>query len=777
MKCIVLAGGSGDRLWPLSRKNYPKQFMNVKDNRSLFQETIARNIPFCDEFYIITSEKYQYIVEGQLQVFQGLKYRCFLEEVGRKTAPAVAFACFLANTSESFLVVSTDHIIDGGNYKESILTAKELVREGYIVSLGVKPHTFESGYGYIKTSENNVTEIIESSAEFMSAAKSRDFEGWLYDTGILLMGAGDYLHELKKYSPEVYKLVRKAAANLDISRKNILINREYMEEIPSVSIGKAVTEKSDKVKVLECDFNWSRIMSLEAFDQYNNGKDIGNCIQESCDNVTLINYSKQRLVVANDVKDVMVVSTSDAVYVSKKNETATIKDIIKDNYEEQKRYFDEGDIYYTSWGIKETLTHEPGYKVKKITVFPGKTISAHMHTQKSEHWSVVNGVATIMLENDTREYKKNESIYVPVGAVHQISNRTTEDLEIIEVSIGNEEDIPAVSHGENFTLAINNIMKLEPAFKDYLWGGTRLRDLYGKKCDYDKIAESWELSTHKAGQSIIATGRYKGMMLGEFISSNDASILGWKCEHFEQFPLLIKFIDARESLSIQVHPDDEYALREENEYGKNEMWYIVDCEPDAYLYCGFKKDISKEEVRRRIEDCTLEEVLNKVPVHKGQTIFIKAGTIHAIGKGILICEIQQSSNVTYRLYDYGRRDKYGELRELHIDKGLDVLDTTVLSYELEDDIVKSEVASAAENNAVLLGECKYFSVAKYDIEEKETLLVDESSFEAVVVISGEGKIVSGEDELTFGTADTFFIPAGKKKVEISGKCVILVVRI
>ena len=250
-------------------------------------------------------------------------------------------------------------------------------------------------------------------------------------------------------------------------------------------------------------------------------------------------------------------------------------------------------------------------------------------------------------------------------------------------------------------------MLLKAPLKDYLWGGNRLKNEYGKESDLDIVAESWELSCHEAGLSVIDSGAHKGETLAAFLAGAGKAVLGSKAQDRDYFPLLIKFIDAKGDLSVQVHPDDEYALREEGEQGKTEMWYVVDAEPDASLIYGFQQKISKEEFEQRIADNTLLEVCNKVPVHKGDVFFIKAGTLHAIGSGILIYEVQQSSNLTYRVYDYGRVGKDGKPRQLHIDKALAV--------------TKLEVPQAVSGNTVdidlfpdmdirLLAECKYFKV-------------------------------------------------------------------
>ena len=212
------------------------------------------------------------------------------------------------------------------------------------------------------------------------------------------------------------------------------------------------------------------------------------------------------------------------------------------------------------------------------------------------------------------------------------------------------------------------MFKLEPVFKDYIWGGNRLKNDFYKKCDLDIVAESWELCCHKNGTNKISG---TDISLEEFLKENPVA-LGKNSNKFGTFPVLIKLIDAKDNLSIQVHPDDEYAKKVENSFGKTEMWYVVDCEPDAYLYYGFNREISKDEFRTRINENTLLEVLNKVSIKKGDVFFITAGTVHAICKGTLIAEIQQNSDITYRVYDYGRVGKDGKPRELHVDKAIEV---------------------------------------------------------------------------------------------------------
>lgn len=294
-------------------------------------------------------------------------------------------------------------------------------------------------------------------------------------------------------------------------------------------------------------------------------------------------------------------------------------------------------------------------------------------------------------------------------------------------------------------------LKLYPAFKDYLWGGTKLHDFY-PDCTTVPAAEAWVLSCHKDGQSTVTNGPLSGKTLSEAIDALGKDVLGERGKKFDFFPVLIKLIDAKKDLSVQVHPDDEYARKYENSYGKTEMWYVVDCEEGARLFYGFKEKTSKEEFEKRIKDNTLTDILRSVEVKKGDCFFIPSGTIHAIGKGMLIAEIQQNSNCTYRVYDYGRLGADGKPRQLHIEKALDVTKTEPAS----------PVDFGGEN---VLADCKYFN-SKLLCGPAE-IEVDGESFSAILVIDGEGGICAGGETLKLKTGDSIFLPASIGKVEIS----------
>ena len=300
------------------------------------------------------------------------------------------------------------------------------------------------------------------------------------------------------------------------------------------------------------------------------------------------------------------------------------------------------------------------------------------------------------------------------------------------------------------------IEKLTPAFKDYIWGGNKLKEKYGKVTNASPCAESWELSAHKDGLSTLPDG-------STIAEAFDVTDLGENVARFDFFPMLIKFIDAASDLSVQVHPSDEYAIKHEQSLGKTELWYVVEAEEGAGLYVGFKKSITKAEYERAIEGNTLCSLLNFFKVKAGDFYFIPAGTVHAIGRGCLICEIQQNSNVTYRVYDHGRVGKDGKPRELHVAKALDVSSTEAYRPA-------STQAKPDENGGILLGSCDYFESRLYRIDGKKSFMLDKNSFRAVSCICGEGYV----DTLPARAGDTFFVSACDGDISVSGKMSVIV---
>jgi mannose-6-phosphate isomerase len=291
-----------------------------------------------------------------------------------------------------------------------------------------------------------------------------------------------------------------------------------------------------------------------------------------------------------------------------------------------------------------------------------------------------------------------------------------------------------------------DIVKLKPATKDYLWGGSTLKE-WGKEAPSERIAECWELSFSKDGPSLIASGKDEGKTLLEVATPQD---IGSLPASFRFFPVLIKLIDAAKDLSVQVHPSDEYALKNEGQFGKTEMWYVIDAKPHAGLFIGFQKSTSAEEVRRAVGNGSVMGLLNFREVKPGETYFIKSGTVHAIGAGVLIMEIQQNSTLTYRLYDYGRLDKDGKPRELHLEKALQVLDFRPYFSPLF--------------TKPIVGSCRYFTSSLHEAKGEREIIASPKSFVSITFVGAAKGVLGGLD---FKRGDTFFIPAGKK-AEIHG---------
>ena len=313
-------------------------------------------------------------------------------------------------------------------------------------------------------------------------------------------------------------------------------------------------------------------------------------------------------------------------------------------------------------------------------------------------------------------------------------------------------------------------IKLNAISKQIIWGGNRLRNEYNKKSDGDNIAESWELTVREDGMNTICGGLYDGVPVSDYLALDPTLVTD---KPYDRFPLLIKFIDAEADLSIQVHPDDVYGLSHKNDLGKTEMWYILDAVPGAKLVYGLKKGCTTESLRKALECGTVEEQLNYVEVKKGETYFIPHGLVHAIGAGILLAEIQQNSNITYRVYDYNRRQKDGSLRELHVQDALNV----VLTRTEEE--LKSIQFSREDKDDTLLAACDYFVVNRYIVSENASLSLcaTPSSFHSVLCLEGSGTLVHGGVEYPIEKGDSYFVPAASGEYKVVGNLSVIVSRI
>ena len=298
------------------------------------------------------------------------------------------------------------------------------------------------------------------------------------------------------------------------------------------------------------------------------------------------------------------------------------------------------------------------------------------------------------------------------------------------------------------------ILKLKPAYKDYLWGGNRLKTDFYKEYDGEVLAETWELSCHKDGPSVIVNGENAGKTFPEYVKENGSGATGTNCDRFDDFPILIKFIDARDNLFIQVHPDNEYALKNEGQYGKTETWYIVDAKEGAGIYYGVKDAMTKETFGEKIENNTVLDALNFQQVKKGEMYFIESGTIHAIGRDVLIAEIQQNSNVTYRVYDFGRVGADGKPRDLHIEKAKNVTNLMPMKERKE--------------FGPHLADCDYFTVDRLLTDGIYEGKTDGTTFHSLLVLAGEGSLTAAGENVSFRKGDSLFVSADNGAYKIEG---------
>lgn len=307
-------------------------------------------------------------------------------------------------------------------------------------------------------------------------------------------------------------------------------------------------------------------------------------------------------------------------------------------------------------------------------------------------------------------------------------------------------------------------LKLHPCYKEYLWGGSRLKTDFYKEDAPAVTAESWELADHPDGSSVIENGAFAGKTLSELAAVDREGFLGERSRK-EAFPILVKLIDACRDLSIQVHPSDATALPERGEQGKAEMWYVVDCAPQAFLYYGFSRRVDREEFLRRAQDGSICQVLNRVPVKKGDVFYILPGTIHAIGAGILIAEIQQNSNTTFRVYDYQRKGADGKLRPLHLERAASVID-----YEpiIPAECRMNNSSSFAGFTMSQMFACQHFKAYCLEVRESAGLCCDGATFQHLLCVEGEAELRCGANSYHMRRGESFFLPAKLGAYQIKG---------
>jgi len=446
MTNIILCGGSGTRLWPISRTLMPKQFVKLFNNQSLFQLTVKRNKTVCSQQFIISNAEQYFLAVDQLNDLEVTNNKFLLEPIGRNTAPAIALACFALDDKEVVLVSSSDHLIKNEKaYIETVHRAITLAEDNNLVTFGITPEYAETGYGYIEAEGENVKAFHEKPNK-KTAISYIESGSFYWNSGMFCFKAGVFLEELKKFSPDIYnasKLAYENAQNNDIYR----IKHDDMIKIPEDSIDYAVMEKSDKVKVVAADIEWSDLGSFDALDKEQEKDMNGNTICQklyAVDSQNNFIYSKERTIALVGIEDLIVVDTGDALLISKKGMSQKVKEVVSQLKENKT---DLHHIHLTAhrpWGTYTILENSDKYKIKRIVVKPGKRLSLQKHFHRSEHWIVVSGTALVTVGENETLVRANESTYIPMGEIHRLENPGKIDVVLIEAQVGTylgEDDI------------------------------------------------------------------------------------------------------------------------------------------------------------------------------------------------------------------------------------------------------------------------------------------------------------------------------------------------
>jgi mannose-1-phosphate guanylyltransferase len=447
LKGIVLAGGSGTRLWPISRTLMPKQFVKLFDNKSLFQLTVERNAKLCDSQLIVSNAEQYFLAIDQLEELQKKNNKYLLEPIGRNTAPAIALACLALDKEEIVLVTPSDHLIKNEKeYKKVVERAKELAKQDNLVTFGIKPTFAETGFGYIEANGEDVKAFHEK-PDLETAKKYLELGNYYWNSGMFCFKAGVFLEELQKYSKEIYDECIKAYNNSSYENNLIRIKYEDMLKIPDNSIDYAVMEKSSKVKVIPSDIDWSDLGSFDSLynelekDENGNSKNPNHININSKNNLI---YGNERKIATVDIEDLIIVDTPDALLISKKGSSQKVKEIVNQLKEKNSELHNIHLTGHRPWGTYTVLEDSKGYKIKRIEVKPGKRLSLQKHLHRNEHWIVVSGTATVTVGNETKLIRPNESTYIKMGEVHRLSNDGKIPVILIEAQVGEytgEDDI------------------------------------------------------------------------------------------------------------------------------------------------------------------------------------------------------------------------------------------------------------------------------------------------------------------------------------------------
>ena len=446
MTNVILCGGNGTRLWPISRTLMPKQFIKLFDDRSLFQLTVERNSGLCSRLMVVSNTEQYFLAQDQLEEINREGVSFLLEPLARNTAPAIALAAFALPAEELMFVTPSDHLIeDLHSYAQAIHQAEVLAGKDRLVTVGIRPSYAETGYGYIEADGNKVRAFHEKppkerAEEYLSKGN------FYWNSGMFLFKAGVFLEELKTHAPEIYAAALEAYETAK-KGEQIRPSHESMAAIPQESVDIAVMERSDRIAMVEGNFDWNDLGSFDALDTVLDKDKQGNTLNEQLVSVNAKNnfvYVKERLVALADVEGLIIVDTADALLITRKGSSQKIKDIVQKLHGRESELPHIHVTAHRPWGTYTVLESAERYKIKRIVVKPGKRLSLQKHFHRSEHWIVVSGTALVRVGDEEKIVRANESVYIPMGELHRLENQGKIPLVLVEAQVGEytgEDDI------------------------------------------------------------------------------------------------------------------------------------------------------------------------------------------------------------------------------------------------------------------------------------------------------------------------------------------------
>lgn len=445
MTNILLCGGSGTRLWPLSRTLMPKQFLKLFNDKSLFELALQRNFKICSNALIICNEEHYFLALDQIANIN--KTQFILEPLVKNTAAAITLACLSLPKKEIVLITPSDHLIKNEKvYQEVVIKGSMFANDNYLVTFGIKPDNPHTGYGYIKSENIHNVEAFIEKPNLKKAKEFLEDESYLWNSGMFMFKVEFFLEQMQIYAKEIYDSCFKAYKNALKQDNFIKIKLRDMEKIPELSIDYALMEKSSKVKVIPSDISWSDVGSFESLaKEFNNDKNYTNTNATFLDSNNIFCYAsdKNKFIATIDLDDIFIIDTQDALLVSKKSSSQKVKqvyEVIKENENLSKNHL----CTHRPWGSFTILEDKKGYKIKRIEVKPGKRLSLQKHFHRNEHWIVLSGTANVEIDGVESLVRPNESIYIKMGQKHRLSNYGKIPVVIIEAQVGEytgEDDI------------------------------------------------------------------------------------------------------------------------------------------------------------------------------------------------------------------------------------------------------------------------------------------------------------------------------------------------